>query len=197
METKYEFTDESIIVNNHKLYRIKALRDFGNIKAGDLGGFIESYKNLMHDKNCWVGENACVYDNAHVYRDAFVCGNADISGNVYIYDSAHVSGHAHIYGNATIYGDANINGDVHIYDYAHVYDNAFISSNKDILWIPDVGYRKNTITFYMGENRVIYVAYEYFFGDIRKFEMKIKEMHGKNKYRKEFESAIARAKAYF
>ena len=31
------------------LYRIKALKDFADVKAGDLGGYIEDYRNLSHD----------------------------------------------------------------------------------------------------------------------------------------------------
>ncbi|EJF81205.1 hypothetical protein MCQ_00483, partial [Candidatus Bartonella washoeensis Sb944nv] len=38
---KYEFTDETIEVNGRTLYRIRALKDFWQVKAGDLGGFIE------------------------------------------------------------------------------------------------------------------------------------------------------------
>ena len=46
MDKKYEFTDEKIVVNNKTLHRIKAVHDFGNVKAGELGGFIESEENL-------------------------------------------------------------------------------------------------------------------------------------------------------
>ena len=37
---KYELTEETIKINdNQTLYRIKALKDFGDVKAGDLGSF--------------------------------------------------------------------------------------------------------------------------------------------------------------
>lgn len=49
MEKKYILTDETIKVNGKTLYRIKALREFSNVKAGDLGGFVESESNLSHD----------------------------------------------------------------------------------------------------------------------------------------------------
>lgn len=38
MEKKYELTTNSIIFNNNTLYRIKALKDFSDIKKGNLGG---------------------------------------------------------------------------------------------------------------------------------------------------------------
>ena len=42
---KYELTSETKVINGVELHRIKALKSFGNIKEGDLGGWIESEKN--------------------------------------------------------------------------------------------------------------------------------------------------------
>ena len=39
-EKKYELTDETVKGYGHTLHRIKALKDFGDVKKGDLGGFI-------------------------------------------------------------------------------------------------------------------------------------------------------------
>lgn len=79
MEKKYELTSETIDVFNKKLYRIRALKDFGNVKKGDLGGFVESENNLSQEGNCWVSGNAKVYDNAEVYGCAEVYGYANIT----------------------------------------------------------------------------------------------------------------------
>ncbi|EJF98611.1 hypothetical protein MEI_00181 [Bartonella vinsonii subsp. arupensis Pm136co] len=35
---KYELTDQTIDVDGFTLHRIRALRDFGKVKKGDLGG---------------------------------------------------------------------------------------------------------------------------------------------------------------
>lgn len=72
MEKKYKLTDESIKFNNRTLYRIEALKDFGDVEKGDKGGFIEDEHNLSHDGNSWV------YDNGWVYGNARVCGDAKI-----------------------------------------------------------------------------------------------------------------------
>ena len=61
---KYELTSETKVINGVELHRIKALKSFGNIKEGDLGGWIESEKNLSQDGNAWVGEDAMVYETA-------------------------------------------------------------------------------------------------------------------------------------
>ena len=74
---KFELTSEFIYFFGIKLFRIKALIDFSDIKAGDLGGYVEKEENLEHDGDAWVYGDAKVYGNAWVCGDAKVCGNAD------------------------------------------------------------------------------------------------------------------------
>ena len=61
---KYELTDDTVQIFGKTLHRIKALRDFCNVKTGDLGGYIENENNLSQDNNAWV------YDNARASGDA-------------------------------------------------------------------------------------------------------------------------------
>lgn len=50
---KYELTNETKLFNGVTLHRIKALKDFGNVKKCDLGGYVEmAYKWFV----CEVGE---------------------------------------------------------------------------------------------------------------------------------------------
>ncbi len=89
---KYELTDDRVSYFGTTLYRIKALKSFNDVNEGDLGGYVESEKNLSHYGNAWV------YGNAKVYGDAEVSGNARVYGN------------AKVYGNARVYGDARVSG---------------------------------------------------------------------------------------
>ena len=66
---KYELTDDTVQLFAKTLHRIKALCDFGDVKAGDLGGYIESESNLSHDGDAWVSGDARVYGNAKILRD--------------------------------------------------------------------------------------------------------------------------------
>ena len=62
---KFELTDEFITnAFGNKLFRIKAIVDFGTIRAGELGGFVEKEENLSNDDNAWVSGNAQVFGNA-------------------------------------------------------------------------------------------------------------------------------------
>ena len=154
MEKKYEFVDETkTVFGGTVLHRIKALRSFGDVKAGDLGGFIEKEKNLSHVGDCWIYDNAEVYGKAYVYdnalirNDAKICGSANVFGNAhvydnaiildnaYIYDDANVFGNSHVYdnscifGDAYVYGDANVCGNAKAFGNSHVYGNAKVFGN--------------------------------------------------------------------
>ena len=91
---KYEMLqDQTIEWRGRTLYRIRALRDFGDVHAGDVGGYIECERNLSQDGNAWVYDDARVSGDARVYGNARVCDNAWVCGN------ALVCGDACVYGN--------------------------------------------------------------------------------------------------
>ena len=138
MSKKYKLTDETINLNGATLYRIEALKDFGEIKKGNKGGFIESENNLAHEGDAWVSDNAhvygnaCVFDNSQVYGNAFVSGYAQVYGdafvygNAWLYDNTRVCGYARVADNARVYGDANVCDDSSVFGSALVYDNAHV-----------------------------------------------------------------------
>lgn len=76
---KFELTKESVEMFGRKFFRIKALINFGNVKIGDLGGYVEKEDNLSHSGNAWVLDNAQVFGDARVCGNAYVCGNAHVS----------------------------------------------------------------------------------------------------------------------
>ena len=82
---KFKLTSEFIVdISGVKLFRIKALIEFGNVKAGDLGGYIEKEENLSHMGNAWVFGNAQVFGDARVFGNAWVSGDAWVSGNAQV-----------------------------------------------------------------------------------------------------------------
>lgn len=81
---KYELTANTKNVCGKTLFQIKALVNFGNIKAGELGGYIEKEGNLSHDGNAWVYDDACAYGNARIYGTACVDDSTKVYGNTKI-----------------------------------------------------------------------------------------------------------------
>lgn len=109
------FVKPKLLEETYNLYRIRALKDFGNVKTGYLGGYVEKEENLSHEGNCWVDDNAKVYNNAK------------ISGNAEVYDNAKIYGEADVFGNAKVYGNAEVYNKTSVCDNAMVYDNAKVS----------------------------------------------------------------------
>ena len=163
MSKKYELLKDQFITgySGKKLYRIKALKDFGDVKKGDIGGFIRTEKNLSQKGKCWVyddaviDEYALVYGNAKIRNKAKICGysmvfdnaeiadnanvyhNSSISGNARIHDCANINNYASIGGNANVYGNsricgfAKLSGNVIVFDDAYIYD-ATIKNSVEI-----------------------------------------------------------------
>ena len=138
MEQKYILTEETKLVNGHTLHRIKAVRNFNDVKSGDLGGFVETEHNLSHEDNAWVYDNAKVYENAVVYGNTRVYGNAEVYGDAVVYRNARVCGDAVVYGNACVYrnamvyDNARVFGDAMVCDNARVFGDAMVSGNAKV-----------------------------------------------------------------
>lgn len=126
---RYELLENYILINDNKLYQIRALVDFKNgnlgrtIKAGELGGFIQSEDNLVQDSTAWVlysVQNAsmnnqsmaygAVYENAIIKDDGLVTWGGTVYGNAIVSEDARVDGTAKVHGNVILKGTCAIGG---------------------------------------------------------------------------------------
>ena len=166
MEKKYEILENIFIQPEEglKLYRIRALRDIGMVKKGELGGFIEKESNLSQEGNCWVGGNAWVFmnaqvqDNAIVSGDAIVFGRAKISNNAIVTENARVYDNSRVIDNAKVYGNVKIGG------------NSLIEDNNSYLYISNGDI---DITFSRMSDDSVYMVTEVFEGTIDEVEKEL------------------------
>lgn len=137
-EKKYEIT-KIAHAQYPWLHRIRALRDVReNVRAGDLGGFVQSEKNLSQDGQSWIADNAVAAEDAYVHGDAIlwdyscvrgsatISGPSRIGGNAIIEDCAiitagYVHGNVHISGNAKLFANAVTGGIPVVMEGATVY----------------------------------------------------------------------------
>lgn len=135
--------------------RIRALRDINNpgmplIRAGDLGGFVESEENLSQEGECWVAADAAVYDQAKVSDNALVTDEAHVSCGAIVKGSAIVSGRACVVHKAVvderalvtdktnvmifacIKGDARVEGKALVEDRVTLTDNAIARGSANV-----------------------------------------------------------------
>jgi len=104
MTKKYELLiGDCLRAGDRTVYRIRALRDFGDVRRGDIGGYIESEDNLSHRGECWVydaaqvyGEDAVVRDNGRVRGCAWILGvvedNAIVDDLAVVAEGARIGG---------------------------------------------------------------------------------------------------------
>ena len=218
---KFELTTDSIKRNRVTLYRIKALIDFGDVKAGDLGGYVEKEENLSQYGNAWVSDNACVSGDALVYGDAWLSDNAWVYGNAEVFGNALVRGGALVYGNACVSGDALVYINARVYDNAWVHGNAEVSGNAlvcgdawvsdnacvsgdalvygdaDYIYLKGFGSHNRSTTMFRAKGVNICVSCGCFSGTLEEFESKVKETHGSNKFAREYLALVEAAKIHF
>lgn len=85
---KYELY-RKVKINGCTLWQIKALRDFGDVKKGDLGGFIDAETSLDQYDDTWVYKNACIYGKT------WFCGNTCVYDGIYVYKNVRIYNNAH------------------------------------------------------------------------------------------------------
>ena len=193
MEKKYEILTDPDNTLWETLHRIRALKDFGDVKKGDLGGWIKSEENLSQEGLCWVYDDARVTDHAVVRDSAIVKDYSRINDYAKISGRATVSGVAHVYGYASVRENAKVFGKAVLNNNIMVGKNAHISYRRDTLSIGPIGSRNAYTTFYKTVEG-IYVCCGCFNGSLEEFEQRVNDKYGEDEilqvYYDEYASAI-------
>lgn len=135
MIKKYELTKNTTKYMGVTLYQIRALTSFGDVREGDLGGFIESYDNLENDVargSAWLYDDSvaygssCVKENAKMHDKSMIAGNAVIKGNAEALDKAFITDTSVVEDSAWIVNKATVEG------YSHIKDSAIIAANASV-----------------------------------------------------------------
>lgn len=185
---KYEYTGETKKYRDVTLHRIRAIKDFGDVKAGDLGGWIESESNLCDCGSAWVYDSAIVCESAIVGDSAIVCGSAKVFGSAMVYDSAKVGDSAWVYDSAWVCDSARVGGST------IVRGSAQVESDCDYITVGPIGSRNDYTTFYRDSSNNICVACGCFTGTIDEFYAAVKNKHGYNEHARAYLAAINLAK---
>lgn len=208
---KYELTNKKTDYWGSTLYRIRALIDFANVKAGDIGGWIEKEDNLSHRDNCWVYGNGIVCDNGLVRDNGMVCDNGIVCDNGVVCDNGLVGGcgivcdggvvcenglvrdNGKVYDNGMVFGNGIVcdNGLVRdngvvcdngmVYGYGIVSSNGMVRKPLDILITGPTGSRNDFTTFYKTADGGIGVTCGCFTGTLDEFLEAVEKTHGDNK----------------
>ena len=158
-EKKYRLTDETNEIQlggsteKFKVYRIQALRELTHFKrknpitihVGDLGGWVESERNLSHEGESWIADEAVAFMNGRVEDDAYVAGTAAVFGNSFVKNTASVRGDAEIFdravisdsgriwGNGAVGGTASVSQEGCVHNHGRVMDEAKITGKGKVI----------------------------------------------------------------
>lgn len=132
-DKKYEILkDQAITMNGSTIYRIKALKNFGDVEAGDIGGFVESEDNLSHEGPCWIYGDAMVYHKAKVKDNAIVRDYVHAFNNARVMENAIVEGHARVSDDSTVFGNARVKDNSNVFGRGIVHGFAIVQDNATV-----------------------------------------------------------------
>ena len=128
---KYELIKESkIMFEGRDIYRIRALKDFNNVKAGDIGGWVCSEDNLSQEGDCWIYDKAKCLDKAKMYNEAKMYDNAVMLNNSIMYDNSKMFNKAKMFDKSIMCNNAEMCGNATMYDSSIMYDNSKMFNNS-------------------------------------------------------------------
>ena len=151
------------------LYRIRALRDFDDVKKGDLGSYIEAERNLSHEGDCWLYQNSMAYelanvkDNAKLYDSSQARGRTRVGRDASLQDNSIARGYSIIRGSTIIQGESIVEGSVSAYDNIIItrlrgdciIADAYITGGDAVVWFSNVGSERGTLTVYCGKTELL------------------------------------------
>ena len=140
---KYILTEYTKEYDGHTLYRIRAIKDFSGVRAGELCGYVAGEHNLSQYGNCWIRQGSMVFDFAYVgdnarvaksvmYQNAKALEDSRVIQSTMYGDSVikgfAVSNNAYIYHKSLINGESRVSG--HLAFEGIIKEKVFISSSR-------------------------------------------------------------------
>mgnify|MGYP003627980356 CR=1 FL=1 len=126
---KYEL-GESKVFMGIEVYRVVALKSFGNVTKGDIGGWVEDEDNLSQQGNCWI------FDEAMAVNRSMVAGNAEMHDYSKMLDDSMIWDHSRMYDNAQMcnnsgmYDNSKMLNNSEMHDSSEMWDNSKMSGNS-------------------------------------------------------------------
>lgn len=159
-EKKYELIKDSRIWQYCRpIYRIRALRDFSDVKKGDLGGFVESEENLSQYGNCWIYDKAQAVDRSMVVGDACLRDCAQMHDFSLIKDKAQLRGRAQMLHYSCL-SDNAVAIDADILGFAIIAGDVVIRREKDYMVFSDIPRTGSYATYTFPDKRWRFLLFE-------------------------------------
>ena len=136
---KYEMTNITMEFEERTLYRIRALKNFRNVKAGDLGGWVSGKHNLSQEGDCWIYDeakcmdNARMYHNSVMYNNAVMCDFSEMHGCSEMHNYSAMLDNSRMYNCSAMYDNSRMYNDSKMYNNSRMFDNSAMYNNAVML----------------------------------------------------------------
>ena len=136
---KYEMTNITMEFEERTLYRIRALKNFRNVKAGDLGGWVSGKHNLSQEGDCWIYDeakcmdNARMYHNSVMYNNAVMCDFSEMHGDSAMHNYSAMLDNSRMYNCSAMYDNSRMYNDSKMYSNSRMFDNSAMYNNAVML----------------------------------------------------------------
>ena len=176
---KYELSDITMEFGIKTLYRIRALKNFSDVKKGDLGGWVSSENNLSQEGDCWIYDEAKCMDNARMYDNSCIYDYSEM------YDSSRMHGDSKMYNYSEMHNSCRMYGYSKMYDSSEMHDSSTMYGNS-IMYGNSMmcGYSKMFDNTEMFDDSAMYEysvmnGYSIMFGNSELYDDS--EMHGRSR----------------
>ena len=132
---KYEILmdeENTIECEGHILHRIKALRDFNDVREGDIGGYVENENNLSHKGSCWIYDEAKAMDNSRMYDNSIICDYSTMYDNSRMYDNSIMHDNSIMFNNSIMCDDSEMHDDSELHGNSAMYNNSIMFDNSSM-----------------------------------------------------------------
>ena len=131
-DKKYEILmdkENTIEWEGRTLHRIRALKDFRNVRKGDTGGYVENEYNLSQEGDCWIYDEAKAMDNSRMYDNSVMYDYSEMYDYSTMYNNSRMYDYSEIHDSSIMHDNGRMYNNSRMYDYSEIHDSSIMYDN--------------------------------------------------------------------
>ena len=112
--------------------RIVALKDFSNVKKGEIGGFVSNENNLSQYGDCWLYGNSKMFGNCKMFDNSKMFGYSEMHDYSEMHNNSEIHNNSKMHDNSKMFGYSKMHGYSKMDNNSEMHDNSKIFGNSKI-----------------------------------------------------------------
>ena len=129
---KFELSNITMEYKGRTLYRIKATKDFSDVKKGDLGGWVQYEENLSQQGICWIYDDAKCMDNSRVTEDSIMRDFAEMYDCSKIHDCSQMFDHSEMHYCSEMHDYSQMHNYSQMHDFSEMHGNSMLKDKEKL-----------------------------------------------------------------